>query len=216
MIAEGPSPPSPFPPPSAEAAASVFAPIICRANKSFVQCPQTERPTKRPPSFDLSCPNLLGALPPQLYQLVSGRVLGEEGCLKSSRYHVCSRCSYLSSHLLLPTPDGRRFTDFGSMHLLEWKPNTSTFPSHTAKVREGRPSFRTSDRLDVTEFYCNGPQYRKGTERQRTGWKSIDSLCDLSCRLDAELSVFHSSSHSTPLRSLLRINLGSNPLSRSP
>ena len=149
MIAEGPFllPPSrPF-----------LRPLSAgQTNRLFNVRRPKDRQNGRRPSFDLSCPNLLGALPPQLYQLVSGRVLGEEGCLKSSRYHVCSRCSYLSSHLLLPTPDGRRFTDFGSMHLLEWKPNTSTFPSHTAKVREGRPSFRTLDRLDVTEFYCNG------------------------------------------------------------
>ena len=136
MIAEGPSPPSPFP--LHVRFCAHYLPgkqIVCSMSADR----KTDRQNGCRPSFDLSCSNLLGALPPQLYQLVSGRVLGEEGCLKSSRYHVCSRCSYLSSHLLLPTPDGRRFTDFGSMHLLEWKPNTSTFPSHTAKVREGRP-----------------------------------------------------------------------------
>ena len=153
------------------------------------------------PSFDLSCPNLLGALPPQLYQLVSGRVLGEEGCLKSSRYPVCSRCSYLSSHLL-PTPDGRRFADFGSMHLLPRKPNTNC-PRHS------HPTRRNYALSDVGSVGCDGillqwtATYRKGTERQRTGWEgeSSDSLSsDLSCRLDDELSVFHhSSSHSTSI-----------------
>ena len=91
MIAEGP-----FPFPSSFGGGVRFCAHYL-PGKQIVCSMSADRPTVRP-SFDLSCPNLLGG-PPQLYQLVSGRVLGVEGCLKSSRYHVCSRAARICPHI---------------------------------------------------------------------------------------------------------------------
>ena len=71
-------------------------------------------------------------------------------------------------------------------------------------IPHGKSTGGTPFLSDVGSVGCDGillqwAAVSKGAERQRTGWKSIDSLCDLSCRLDDELSVFHSSSHSTSI-----------------
>ena len=49
-------------------------------------------------------------------------------------------------------------------------------PIPHGKSTRGTP-FRTLDRLDVTEFYCNGSQYRKGQrDRGRDGSQLIPSV----------------------------------------
>ena len=79
--------------------------------------------------------------------------------------------------------------------------------------------FRTSDRLDVTEFYCNGPPRIERGQRDRgldgRGSQVIPS--PVTFPVDLTTNCLSSTTlPPTPLRSLLRINLGSNPLSRSP
>ena len=207
MIAEGPSPPSPF--------TSVFAPIICRANKSFVQCPQTERPTERPPSVLRSFLPKPPRGPPSPTLSISVGSRFRRGRL--SEIEPISRL--LVSVLAFVATDTR----WSSLHRL-WIDALARMEAQylDIPIPHGKSTGGTPFLSDVGSVGCDGillqwaAAVSKGAERKRTGWKSIDSLCDLSCRLDDDLSVFHSSSHSTPPRSLLRINLGSNPLSRSP